>query len=110
MSLDIISVDPGLAGGISLLEENKEPIVYKIPVKKTIVNKKNKNIYDIVKIIDIFNKYKNKEVLFIIEKDWLWAILTPFVILPLTMWFLDVLMGFIMAIVFGVASVVSNRK
>ncbi len=65
----IAAVDPGLAGGLSILENNKEPLVYKIPVKKTIVNKKNKNIYDIMKIIDIFNKYKNKEVLFVIEKQ-----------------------------------------
>ncbi len=49
-------------------------------------------------------------VLFIVEKDWLWAILTPIVILPLTMWFLDMLMGFLMAIVFGVISAVSDRK
>ena len=70
MSLKIIvGIDPGLTGGLSILENNKEPLVYKIPVKKTIVNKKNKNIYDIMKIIDIFNKYKNKEILFVIEKQ-----------------------------------------
>ncbi len=69
MKFRIISLDPGLTGGLSILEDNKEPLVYKIPVKKTIVNKKNKNIYDIMKIIDIFNKYRNKEVLFVIEKQ-----------------------------------------
>ncbi len=70
MSFKIVaSVDPGLSGGISILENNEHPLVYKIPVKKTIVNKKNKNIYDIIKIIDIFKKYRNKEVLFVIEKQ-----------------------------------------
>ena len=65
----IISVDPGLTGGISVLDGNKMPIVYKMPVKPMIVNKKKKNTYDMVEIVKIFSSYKNKDVLFFIEKQ-----------------------------------------
>ena len=63
------SIDPGLSGAISILEGDKEPLIYRIPLKKIIVNKKNKNTYDMVKIIDIFKEYKNKKILFVIEKQ-----------------------------------------
>ncbi len=65
----IFSIDPGLSGGISILEGDKEPLIYRIPLKKIIVNKKNKNTYDMMKIIDIFKEYKNKKILFVIEKQ-----------------------------------------
>ena len=65
----LAAIDPGLAGGISILEGDKEPLIYRIPLKKIIVNKKNKNTYDMVKIIDIFKEYKNKKILFVIEKQ-----------------------------------------
>jgi len=65
----VCSIDPGLSGAISILEGDKEPLIYRIPLKKIIVNKKNKNTYDMMKIIDIFKEYKNKKILFVIEKQ-----------------------------------------
>lgn len=65
----IIGVDPGLKGGISILDGKKAPLVYRPPVKKIIVNKKNKNTYDMIKIVDIFKQYRDQEVLFYIEKQ-----------------------------------------
>jgi len=64
-----ISCDPGLSGAISILEDNKEPLIYRIPLKKIIVNKKNKNTYDMMKIKDILKEYKDKKILFVIEKQ-----------------------------------------
>jgi len=66
----IIGIDVGLTGGISIFEDNDSlPLVYKMPVKKITVNKKNKNVYDMVSIVDILDKYKNKDVLYFIEKQ-----------------------------------------
>jgi len=65
----IMAIDPGLTGGISILDNNKTPVVYKIPVKSIIVNKKKKNTYDMIEIIKLFSPYKNKKVSFFIEKQ-----------------------------------------
>ena len=65
----IIGIDPGLTGGISVLDGDEEPMVYKMPVKPIIVNKKKKNAYDMIEIIKLFSLYKNKKVLFFIEKQ-----------------------------------------
>lgn len=69
MSNLIIGIDVGLMGGISIIEGEKKPLVYRIPVKKIVVNKKNKNTYDMIKIVDIFKKYKEKKVMFYIERQ-----------------------------------------
>ena len=65
----IIGIDPGLSGGISIVEEDNTPVVCGIPLRKIIVNKKNKNTLDMISIVSIFEKYKNKKVLFYIEKQ-----------------------------------------
>jgi len=64
----IISCDPGIVGGICIIEKNNLPKVYKIPIKIIIVNKKKKKVYDLEKLVDIFEPYKNKQVLFAQEK------------------------------------------
>jgi len=69
MSQVIIGIDCGLSGGITILCEKSLPIVYKMPVKKAVINKKNKNIYDIESILGIFKEYADKNVLFMIEKQ-----------------------------------------
>ena len=65
----IIGIDCGLTGGISILDGTKIPTVYKMPVKPIVVNKKKKNTYDMTEIVRIFSSYKNKNVLFYIEKQ-----------------------------------------
>ena len=65
----VIGVDPGLTGGISILDKNKEMVVCKIPVKSIVINKKKKNIYDMEEIVKLFSSYKEKKVLFYIEKQ-----------------------------------------
>jgi hypothetical protein len=62
----IISVDPGLKGAITILE-GKLPKIYKIPTRKIIVNKKNRNTYDLDAIVDILKSYSKKKVLFVAE-------------------------------------------
>lgn len=62
----IIGLDPGISGGIAIMN-GSEISALKIPVKSVIVNKKTKNIYDVEKIVEIFAKYKDKNVLFIQE-------------------------------------------
>ena len=64
-----IGIDPGFQGGISILEGNKIPLVYKMPIKSVVVNKKKKNTYDMEEIVKLFFSYKDKEVLFYIEKQ-----------------------------------------
>jgi hypothetical protein len=64
----IISNDPGITGGISIIEGKNEPIVYKIPVSEIIVNKKKKKIYDLDSIAEIFEPYRDKKVLYVQEQ------------------------------------------
>ena len=60
-------IDPGLSGGLTIIDGKKQPQVYKIPLLKIIVNKKPKNIYDVVAIAKILRPYQDKNVLFIQE-------------------------------------------
>jgi len=62
-----IGLDPGKTGGLSIIEKDKVS-VYPIPVKTIIVNKKKKNVYDLMKISNILRPYSKKKVLFIQEK------------------------------------------
>lgn len=64
----IIGVDPGITGGISIIETNKKPHIYKIPILKRKVNKKNKSFYDRDGISNIFRNYIGKKVLLVQEK------------------------------------------
>ena len=68
MNTIVIGIDPGLTGGISILDDGALS-VYKMPVRPIVVNKKKKNTYDMVEIIKLFSSYRSKQVLFIIEKQ-----------------------------------------
>jgi hypothetical protein len=63
----IIGCDPGVTGAISILKGSKIPLIYKIPVKKVVVNKKTKNIYDEDAIVVLLEPYIGKDVFFIQE-------------------------------------------
>jgi len=69
MAYVIIGIDVGLSGGITILDGDQVPIIYKMPLEKIVVNKKKKNTYDMLSIVDICKKYKNRKVLFCIEKQ-----------------------------------------
>jgi len=69
MAYLIIGIDVGLSGGITIIEEGKTPIIHKMPLKKIIVNKKNKNTYDMNSIVDIFKEHQGKKVLYCVEKQ-----------------------------------------
>ena len=64
----VVGLDPGIYGGLCILEKNKEPLVYKIPLKDIIINKKKKKEYDLIEIVKILKPYMNKNVLFIQER------------------------------------------
>ena len=64
----IISCDPGVTGGISIVGKRLKSCMFPMPVVKTVVNKKKKKKYDVNAILDIFKKYKGKKVLFVQEK------------------------------------------
>lgn len=67
MNYDIyIGIDNGINGGISIIE-NDIIKVFRIPVIKKIVNKKEKKTYDLTKLVDIFKPFCGKKVLFAIE-------------------------------------------
>lgn len=67
MSYDFyIGLDVGLKGGIAILSCNKLE-VFGIPTVQKIVNKKNKNVYDLKRIIEILKPYSGKNVLCLIE-------------------------------------------
>lgn len=63
----IIAVDPGVVGAISIAEKNKEPEVYRMPVMKVVINKKEKKAYDLSGICALLRPYIDKNVLFIQE-------------------------------------------
>jgi len=65
----VCSVDPGLTGGISFLKKDEEPIVFRMPVKKIIKNKKKKNVYDLKEIVKIIKNNKKGRTIFIVEKQ-----------------------------------------
>ena len=57
-----IGIDPGFSGAITIID-GKKVIVHDIPVYKTISStKKTKQHYDLPKIIEIFNKYLDRDV------------------------------------------------
>ena len=62
-----IGLDVGVQGGISIVDNKNLPIVYKIPVKQVVINKKKKKIYDLCKLVEILKPYQNKKVLFLQE-------------------------------------------
>ncbi len=66
----VISCDPGVTGGISILYGRRKPVVYKMPVLEVIVNKKKKKEYDLDGILEILDGYKTRagKVLFVQEK------------------------------------------
>ena len=69
----IIVVDPGLSGGIAILNGNKDDMeVYHMPINTIIKGTKKKpkksNEIDCQGIIDILSKVKDKKVLFVIER------------------------------------------
>lgn len=68
----VISCDPGQKGGFSIFKLNngectETPDVMGIPLKKIIKNKKEKNVYDLNKIVNIFNEYCGQKVIFVQE-------------------------------------------
>lgn len=65
----IIGCDPGLTGGISIFDKSGCIQVLSIPVMKAVINKKNKNIYDIKQIVKILKQFENKNVYFGIERQ-----------------------------------------
>jgi hypothetical protein len=65
----IISCDPGITGGTSILENKNKFLIHKMPIKQKIVNKKKKNVYNMEALFEIFSKYQYKKVLFCIERQ-----------------------------------------
>jgi len=68
----IISFDPGVSGGICVLDEKGIVEIYKMPViaVKAKIGKKQKTTttYDLVKIYDLLRKYSSEDVLMVIER------------------------------------------
>jgi hypothetical protein len=67
----VISVDPGLKGGLCLFSKDKDPIIYPMPLKTIIKKGKNKGIIDIKTLAEIFRKnvLDAKKTLCILEKQ-----------------------------------------
>lgn len=65
----IIGCDPGLKGGLSILDNTKKEIVVKrIPTKKVVVNKKDKEEYDLKEIVDLLKPYSSEKTFFLLER------------------------------------------
>lgn len=64
----VIGIDPGVVGGISIVYKNGVIDINKMPVQSIVVNKKNKKVYDLEKIVGIFKSLVGKKVLFLQEK------------------------------------------
>lgn len=65
-----IGIDCGKKGAISILKENEDPIIYEMPLitEKNKQNKK-KTSYDLKKIISFFTDFKDKNVIYTLEKQ-----------------------------------------
>ena len=63
-----IGIDIGVSGGIAIIDNNKSPVVYKMPTEQIIVNKKKKKVYNIIEIVKILKPYKNKKTILVQEK------------------------------------------
>lgn len=64
----VIGLDPGLTGGLTILDGKKQPQIYEMPLESIVVNKTKKNIYDLDAISAILEPYRGKNVLFVQEK------------------------------------------
>ncbi len=64
----VVGIDPGVAGGLTILKGDGKIDVYKMPVERVIVNKKEKKIYDCKKIVEILKFLSHEKVLFVQEK------------------------------------------
>lgn len=64
----IIAIDCGLNGAISILDNN-DVKVYLNCTKIEKRNKKDKKVYDFDKILELLKEYKDKDVLFVVEKQ-----------------------------------------
>ena len=64
----ICALDPGVSGGITILDGDKEPKLYRIPVENIVVNKKSKKEYDLKGVVGILEPYRGKNVLYVQER------------------------------------------
>ena len=64
----VVGLDPGVVGGISIIYKNGKVNVHRIPVENTVVNKKNKKIYDVGEIVDLLKPLSYRDVLFVQER------------------------------------------
>lgn len=63
----VIAVDPGVHGGVAIIINNMA-IVYDIPTRTEIINKKKRLKYDLPNMTNLFKPFTNQNVLFAIEK------------------------------------------
>ncbi len=63
----VVGVDPGVTGGISIINKKGSVNVNRMPVREVIVNKKEKKIYDLETIREILKNNCSKKVLFVQE-------------------------------------------
>jgi crossover junction endodeoxyribonuclease RuvC len=65
----IISIDPGLTGGIAIIDGRKRPKITRMPVVSVMRNKKKKNEYNLEKIVEICKEYIDKDVVCAVERQ-----------------------------------------
>ena len=67
----ILSVDPGLKGGLSIFKKgNHQPQVYKMPIiKASKKTGKVKNTYDWDTILSLLKPFSGQHVIFVIEQQ-----------------------------------------
>lgn len=65
----VVGLDPGVTGGITFAYNNGSVLASRIPVVSTVVNKKNKKVYDVDGIVDLLRPLsKSTPILFVQEK------------------------------------------
>ena len=64
---NIIAVDPGFKGGVTIIEKD-EVSVYRMPVRKITVNKRNKHEYNLKELMQIIQGYDSDKTIFVIEQ------------------------------------------
>lgn len=63
--MKIAGIDLGLSGGIAIIKSDRVHSIIDIPVLSTVINNKERNVYDVIEIIKIFNELQTCNFVFV---------------------------------------------
>lgn len=64
----IVGIDPGMGGGITVIQQNTQPLIFDVPLKEVGTGKKRHMVYDVVGMSDLLRPFKGKKTVICIEQ------------------------------------------